>query len=38
MLFHSLRGVMVKELDFGLEVSEFETQLHYYVHFLTIIL
>ena len=26
---------MAKVLDFGFEVSEFEPQLHYYVHFWT---
>ena len=29
------RGVMVKAMDFGTVVSEFELQLHYYVHFRT---
>ena len=29
------RGVMVKSLDYGIIVSEFELQLHYYVHFWT---
>ena len=27
------RGVMVKAMDCGIVVSEFELQLHYYVHF-----
>ena len=29
------RGVMVKAMDCGIVVSEFEFQLHYYVHFET---
>ena len=29
------RGVMVKALDCGIVVSEFELQLHYYVYFRT---
>ena len=28
-------GVMVKAMDFEIVVSEFELQLHYYVHFRT---
>ena len=31
----TLRGAMVKVLDCNLEVSEFELQLPYYVHFRT---
>ena len=31
----SPRGVMAKALDFGIDVSQFEFQLRYYVHFRT---
>ena len=27
------QGVMVKAMDYGIVVSEFELQSHYYVHF-----
>ena len=30
-----LRSVMAQELDYSLELSEFELQLHYYFHFRT---
>ena len=35
LFFRSLRGVMAKVLVWGLEVSDFDLQSRYYVHFRT---